>query len=107
MAEPLTLVPPSDRERVAESMMAAAESVLNFLNAKSGRKFPARTPRGQPTSAALLIFDRIRDGWSVEDMRSVVALKWRQVRTDKDKHYFRPETIFRKANFESGVGELE
>ncbi len=103
----LDLVPPPDPEQAAESMMRQAETVLAFMNSKSGRRFPAKTPKGQPTSATLLIFDRLRDGWSVDDMRSVIALKWRQVRTDKDKFYFKPDTIFRKANFESSIGELE
>jgi len=88
-------------------MLSQAENVLAFLNLKTGRRFPAKTPKGQPTSATLLIFDRIRDGWNVEDMRSVIAMKWRSCRTDKDKFYMRPDTIFRKSNFEQAIGELE
>ncbi len=103
----LKLVPPPDREQAAESMLVRAEAVLNFLNQKSGRRFPARTPKGNPTSALLLIVDRLRDGWTVDDMRSVIALKWRQVRTDKDKYFFKPDTLFRKSTFESAIGELE
>ena len=105
--EPLKLVPPQDREQAAETMMAQAEAVLAFLNTKTGRKFPARTPRGQATAATLTIFDRLRDGYTVEDMRSVVAMKVRNVRTDADRFYLRPITLFRKSNFEQSIGELE
>lgn len=106
MVDALKLVP-TDREAAAESMMGQAEAVIAFLNLKTGRHFPARTPHGQPTAAALLIFDRLRDGWTADDMRSVIALKWRNCRTDKDKFYMRPDTLFRKGNFESAIGELE
>ena len=107
MNNPLSLVPPSDPEQKAESLLTRAEAILTFLNQKAGRRFPARTPRGQPTSALLLIVDRLKDGWLDADFRSVIALKWRNCRTDKDKYYMRPETLFRKSNFESALGELE
>ena len=103
----LHLVPPPDPESAAQSMLARAESILNFLNTKAGRRFPARTPKGQPTSALLLIVDRLRDGWADADFRSVIAMKCRMARTDKDRFYLRPETLFRKSNFEQYLGELE
>ena len=103
----LHLVPPPDPEQQAESMLKRAEAILNFLNLKAQRRFPARTPKGQPTSALLLIVDRLRDGWPDADFRSVIAMKARNVRTDKDAFYLRPETLFRKSNFEMSIGELE
>ena len=107
MNEPLHLVPPPDPEQMAQSLLTRAEAILNFLNTKSGRRFPARTPKGQPTSALLLIVDRLRDGWPDADFRSVIAMKIRNIRTDKDRFYCRPETLFRKSNFEAALGELE
>ena len=102
----LALVPPPDPEQAAQSMLARAEAILKFLNEKSGRRFPARTPKGQPTSALLLVVDRLKDGWPDADFRSVIAMKVRNVRTDKDAFYLRPETLFRKSNFEMSIGEL-
>ena|SRR3990167_5128521 len=102
----LHLVPPPDPEQMAESLLTRAEAILQFLNLKSGRRFPARTPRGNPTSALLLIVDRLKDGWPDADFRSVIAMKVRNVRTDKDAFYLRPETLFRKSNFEASIGEL-
>ena len=111
MVEPLKLVAPDDeggaREQIATTMMVQAEAVLAFLNTKTGRKFPARTPKGAPTSSTLLIFDRLRDGYSVDDIRSVIAMKWRRCRTDTDVFFMRPMTLFRKSNFEQSIGELE
>lgn len=106
MVDPLKLVP-LDREAAAESMMGQAEAVLNFLNAKMGRCYAAKTPRGQLTAAAILIYDRIRDGYSVEDMKSVIAMKARRCVTDRDAYFMNPNTIFRKGNFEAAVGELK
>lgn len=102
----LKLVPPQDREQAAESLLTRAENILQFLNSKAGRRFPARTPKGQPTSALLLIVDRLKDGWPDADFRSVIAMKVRNARTDKDVFYLRPETLFRKSNFEQSLGEL-
>ena len=102
----LDLVPAPDPEQQAQSLLARAEAILSFLNLKAQRRFPARTPKGQPTSALLLIVDRLKDGWPDADFRSVIAMKVRNARTDKDTFYLRPETLFRKSNFEQSLGEL-
>ena len=47
-----------------------------------------------------------KDGWPDADFRSVIAMKVRNARTDKDVFYLRPETLFRKSNFEQSIGEL-
>lgn len=102
----LKLVPPGDREAQAEAMIEQAKVVLAFLNSKVGRRYPATTPRGQPTAATLLIYDRIRDGYSIDDMRSVIAMLLRRAKTDQDLFYLRPSTVFRKGYFEERMGEL-
>lgn len=104
---PLSLVPPSNPEQKAESMMQQAETVLAFLNEKMRRRYAAKTPHGQPTAAALLIYDRIRDGYTVSDMRSVIAMKARRCVTDRDVYFMKPDTLFRKGNFEISMGELD
>jgi len=90
------------------SLIEQAEAVLAFLNQKTGRKYAARTPNGAATANADLIYQRLKDGYSVEDLRSVIALKCRQWgQSDKMRPFLRPQTLFARSKFETYIGELE
>lgn len=87
-----------------------AIEVLTFLNekiianAKDGKK-----KRGFRLVNAHLKFIRARlnDGISVQDCRSVIAIKFRQWCENKDMvNYLRPKTLFNATNFEQYLGEL-
>lgn len=85
-----------------------AAEVIEFLNAKVGRKYPARNPRGEPTANAQVVMMRLREGYTVSDCRAVVASKFRQWGHDeKMARYLTPETLFRRSNFERYLGELD
>ena len=84
-----------------------AIEIINFLNHKTGRRYPARNPRGIPTANAEVVLHRLREGYSVDDCKSVIAKKCRDwLHDEKMSRYLTPETIFRRSNFERYIGEL-
>lgn len=71
-----------------------AEAVLQFLNAKTGRRF-------QPDRGTLEpILARLRDGATVGQCKGVIVQRWRKWRGDeKMADYLRPKTLFNRTNF--------
>lgn len=82
-----------------------AMEVLDFLNAKTGRKFRGLDGRGRPTANLTLIINRLKTGVSVQDCKTVIARKFRDwSNDDKMREYLRPETLFCASKFESYLG---
>lgn len=95
------------KEEEKKTLIERAESLIAFLNEKTGRKFPARNPRGAPTANADVVMGRLREGYADQDCKSVVMLKVRQwAHDEKMCKYLTPETLFRRSNFERYLGEL-
>ena len=89
------------------SLIEQADEVLKFLNAKTSRHYSARNPKGVPTANAEYVMCRLKEGYSVQDCRSVIAMKCREWGADDKMYkYLRPETLFRRSNFESYIGEI-
>lgn len=85
-----------------EATKEMAADVLAFLNLKSGRSYRMVDANLEP------IRMRLRSGVTVDDMKSVVALKCRQwAHDEKMAPYLRPATLFNKTKFENYLGELE
>lgn len=83
-----------------------ALEVLEFLNAKTGRKYRGVDGRGRPTANLSLIINRLKTGVSVQDCKTVVARKFRDWgNDDKMRQYLRPETLFCASKFESYLGQ--
>lgn len=84
-----------------DSVTAQAAEVLSFLNEKTHRKY-------KPVKATLQpIVARLKEGFSVDDCRAVVASKCRQWGGDeKMAEYLRPKTLFGAANFANYEGRL-
>jgi len=82
------------------------ETVLNFLNKKTGKNFQLKNPAGKLTSNALKIKDRMKDGYTIQQCKTVIARKCHDwLEKDKMKHCLTPETLFRKSNFDKYIGE--
>lgn len=79
-----------------------ALEILSFLNEKAGRAY-------EPSAANLeFIFARLKEGHSVDDIRSVVAKKCREWLADeKMAQYLRPATLFNRTKFAQYKGELK
>ena len=94
--------------KIGPTLIELASEVLEFLNGKCGRKYPARNPRGQPTANADVVIHRLKEGYTVSDCRAVIAAKFRQWGHDERmSKYLTPETLFRRSNFERYMGELD
>jgi|TARA_Y100000310_G_scaffold205687_1_gene206054 uncharacterized phage protein (TIGR02220 family) len=80
-----------------------ATEILNFLNSKrNGRRpyLPAKT-------TMVMIENRLKEGATVQDFKSMIALKFRQWGTDdRMSKYLRPKTLFNASNFSNYIGEL-
>lgn len=78
-----------------------AREILTFLNAKAGRNFP-------PSDSNVgIVVARIKEGFTVEQVRQVIANRVRKWKGDeKMAEFLRPATLFGRANFSNYVGEL-
>lgn len=89
-----------------DTYIGQAEVVLAFLNEKTGKRFPIRNPLGRPTANAEAVMSRLKEGYTVEHCKQVVARKCRDwLDDDKMSRYLTPETLFRRSNFERYIGE--
>lgn len=91
-------------ERIAQNYEQPARRVLEFMN----NKRPPHKRGFKPVEANLrLIRARFVEGYSEDELRAVVALKWRQVEAGEfPERYFRPETLFRATKCAQYAGEL-
>jgi len=82
-------------------LLPQSREVLDFLNAKTGRAY-------KPVQANLeMIANRLKEGYTVAELRQVVAKKCREWGSDeKMAIYLRPATLFNKTNLAQYSGEL-
>ena len=89
-----------------QSYISQAQEVLEFINEKFNRNFQAKSPAGKTTANADFIIARIKEGYTVQNMRTVAIRKWRDWKdSDTQVKYLRPETLFCKKHFSGYLGE--
>jgi uncharacterized phage protein (TIGR02220 family) len=83
-------------------LLAQARDLLQFTNEKTGRNF-------RPTEVNLKFIEgRLREGYSVQECRAVVARKCREWGADdKMRQYLRPATLFNREKFSQYVGDVD
>lgn len=80
----------------------AAKRILTFLNERTGRNYRPVPSNLKPITA------RIKEGYTEDECRMVVAQRCRKWATDeKMAEYLRPKTLFNATNFNQYAGELE
>lgn len=86
-------------EQKTLSSIDQAKLVLEFLNAKTKRNF-------RPVQVNLdFILARLREGYTVQDLKSVTAMKVREWLVDENMTQFlRPATLYNRTNFSQYVG---
>jgi uncharacterized phage protein (TIGR02220 family) len=90
-----------------KTLIEQAAEVLTLLNAKTGRKYAAKNPRGAPTANAEVVMARLKEGYTLEDCKAVIASKYREWGHDERMSKFlTPETLFRRSNFERYIAEV-
>ena len=79
-----------------------AREILAFLNKKTGRNY-------RPVLANLnMIRARLKEGYTADELRQVVAKKCREWRGDSFmEKYLRPATLFNATKFAQYSGELQ
>lgn len=79
-----------------------AKEVLDFLNRKTGRNF-------RPVPVHLeMIEARLKEGYSLEDLKAVVAMKVREWLHDEVMtKYLQPGTLFNRSKFSNYVGFVD
>jgi len=82
-------------------MHAEAREALEFLNKKAGRNY-------RPTKVNTdFILARLKEGYTLQDCKSVVAMKCREWSGDDVMNKFlRPATLFNCAKFNQYAGEI-
>lgn len=84
-----------------------ATEILAFLNKKTGKRFAARNPVGSPTANANIIMHRLKEGYTIADLKAVIAIKCREwVHDEKMSRYLTPLTLFGRQKFDSYMGEI-
>ncbi len=92
---------PSPPESKINGHRTDAKAVLEFLNAKAGRNY-------RPVPANIdLIASRLKEGYTLQECKSVIARKCRAWKDDdKMDAFLRPLTLFARSNFANYAGEL-
>lgn len=74
--------------------------VISYLNLKSGKNFKADS-----ASAIRFINGRLKDGYTVDDMKHVIDVKVAEWKDTERDQYLRPETLFSSTKFESYLNQ--
>ncbi len=83
-----------------------AEEVIEFLNQKTGKNFCSRNPKGGQTENTKMIIHRLKQGYTVQQMKTVIARKCREWQKKEEMiEFLRPATLFNTKKFESYLGE--
>ena len=92
-------VVPIRKER--RDLQAEAIEVLDFLNKKAGRNY-------RPTKVNTdFILARLKEGYTLQDCKSVIAMKCREwLRDDVMQKFLRPATLFNCMKFNQYAGEI-
>jgi len=90
-----------ERKGKEKTLSGDARLIITFLNEKTGKNY-------QPVKANLdLIQARLKEGFSVKQLKQVVAKKVREWKcNEKMAEYLRPKTLFNRTNFANYAGEL-
>ncbi len=88
-------------ETPRRDLQAEALEALDFLNKKASRNY-------RPTKVNLdFILARFREGYTLQDCKSVVAMKCREwLRDEERSKYLRPATLFNCMKFNQYAGEI-
>lgn len=82
--------------------------VMAYLNLQARRNYRVSNPNGTPTAGALVIAQRLKEGYTVEQCKDVIGVKsntW--MGDEKMDQYLNPQTLFRKSNFDKYLTEAE
>ena len=86
--------------------IADVETVIDYLNQRTGRRYQTRNNDGELSSSADLVRKRLAEH-DLRDLLAVIDLKVRQWGDDdRMAPYLRPATLFGKQKCEQYVGEL-
>lgn len=89
------------------ALRTVALRVLEFLNEKSGKNLPAKTPKGEWTANIGFIVARLKEGFTEQQCRSVIVRRCRECLGDPKKEgWLGPDTIFNKTKFPKYIGDL-
>lgn len=84
------------------------EQVMDYLNLQARRNYRTANPNGTPTAGALVISQRLKDGYTVDQCKDVIGEKSNQwMGHEKMDQYLNPQTLFRKSNFDKYLAEAE
>lgn len=84
------------------------EEIIGYLNNQARRRYRVKNPNDTYTAHADIIYQRLKEGYTVEQCKDVIGTKSNQWMGDEkmDKH-LNPETLFRKTNFVKYLAEAE
>lgn len=98
---------PDVAKLVSRSHTLEAEAVLSYLNRATGKGFEFRNRSGDLTASAEKIIQRLKQGYTPEELKEVAFAKCEQWKDDdKMAEFLRPSTLFRRENFEQYLGEI-
>jgi len=78
------------------------EEVITFLNTTTGSKYKSSTK-----ATVGKIEARIKDGFSVDDIKTVITVKSKEWKGTDMAKYLRPSTLFAPDKFEDYLNQLE
>lgn len=89
------------------TLIGQATEIVDFMNRKLKTRYRSADKKGRPTASTKMVMDRLRSGYSLEDLESVIATKAAEwLGNDKMQQFLRPSTLFRASNFDNYYGQI-
>ena len=84
------------------------EQVMAYLNLMAQRNYRVLNPNGTMTAGADVIAQRLKEGYTVDQLKDVIGVMSNRWMGDEIMHqYLNPETLFRKKNFTRYLAHAE
>lgn len=83
-----------------KDIYSAGKEVIDFLNEKANTKYKSNSK-----STISLIAARLNDGFTVDDMKTVINNKYEEWKGTSYEKYLRPSTLFRQSKFEEYLNQ--
>lgn len=95
-------VSPNGDNNILSSASDAIKEIIDYLNAKTSKKFSPKTAETKKAISA-----RLKEGYTIDDFKKVIDNKVSDWAGGDMDQYLRPQTLFRPANFESYLNESQ
>lgn len=88
-------------------LIQQADEVIAYMNRTLRASYRAKNPNGQPTASGKTVMNRLKEGYTVEQLKAVFMAKGDEwFGDDKMAKFLRPETLYCAKHFSDYLGQV-